>query len=224
MKYNAVIFDLFETLITEWGHPKYTKSEMCADLGIERPVFSKFWGEKSDDRNLGYTTFEESLYYVFEQCGKHPDPQTVGTVIDKRTRTKAACFDYVLPEVYGLLDSIRGMGLKTAIVSNCSPEEVTALKESKIYPYFDTVLLSCEVHMKKPDPRIYAEAAKILKSSPEECLFVGDGGSRELEGAANAGMKPVQAKWYTNRFPEKRETIAGFEAAEEPSEILRYLK
>ena len=25
MKYKAVIFDLFETLISEWGHEKYTK-------------------------------------------------------------------------------------------------------------------------------------------------------------------------------------------------------
>lgn len=32
MEYTAVIFDLFETLITEWGHKKYTKREMCSDL------------------------------------------------------------------------------------------------------------------------------------------------------------------------------------------------
>ena len=46
MKHKVVIFDLFETLITEWGHKKYTKNEMCADLGIEREKFdiSVPWG------------------------------------------------------------------------------------------------------------------------------------------------------------------------------------
>ena len=41
MKYQAVIFDLFETLITEWGHKKYTKTEMCSELGVEgkRKIF-----------------------------------------------------------------------------------------------------------------------------------------------------------------------------------------
>ena len=41
MKYKAVIFDMFETLITEWGHEKYTKNKICSDLGIEREKFAK---------------------------------------------------------------------------------------------------------------------------------------------------------------------------------------
>ena len=39
MQYKAVIFDLFETLITEWGHKKYTKNELCADLNVSREDF-----------------------------------------------------------------------------------------------------------------------------------------------------------------------------------------
>lgn len=26
---------MFETLITEWGHKRYAKNEMCSDLGAE---------------------------------------------------------------------------------------------------------------------------------------------------------------------------------------------
>ena len=37
--FKAVIFDLFETLITEWGHEKYTKRKMCEDLGVEKERF-----------------------------------------------------------------------------------------------------------------------------------------------------------------------------------------
>lgn len=50
MKYKAVIFDLFETLITEWGHKKYTKNEMCSDFGIEREQFDRSWDEKEKER------------------------------------------------------------------------------------------------------------------------------------------------------------------------------
>ena len=38
MKDKVVIFDLFETLITEWGHKKYTKNEMCVFLVAEEPL------------------------------------------------------------------------------------------------------------------------------------------------------------------------------------------
>ncbi len=50
MKYQAVIFDLFETLITEWGHKKYTKTEMCSELGVEREKFDVFWNQKERER------------------------------------------------------------------------------------------------------------------------------------------------------------------------------
>ena len=218
---KAVIFDLFETLITEWGHKKYTKSEMCADLGIEREIFDVYWKEKSSDRYLGNISFEESLFYVFEKCGKKVEKDTIAKVIDERIRTKAECFDNINQDVIELLKQLREWGLKTAIISNCSSEEVKVLKESELYKYFDEVVLSYEVHMKKPDVCIYEETLKRLSLDANECLFVGDGGSNELEGAKNAGIRAVQAKWYTDQFPVKRENIEGFQVAENPMDILK---
>lgn len=222
MQYKAVIFDLFETLITEWGHKKYTKNEMCADLGIERAEFDTYWDEKALDQYEGKITYEDSLVYVCEKCGKVVDEATIANILDKRIKTKAVCFEYVQPEVFQLLKTLRDMGLQIAIVSNCSSEEVKVLKDSEIYKYFDEVILSYEVHMKKPDPCIYEEAAKRLGVEVEECIFVGDGGSNELVGARNVGMKAIQAKWYTNQHPKKRDNIEGFSVAEEPMDIIRH--
>ena len=122
-----------------------------------------------------------------------------------------------------MLNALRERGLKTAIVSNCSSEEVQVLRESELYRYFDEVILSYEVGMKKPDLPIYEEAVSRLGVKAEDCLFVGDGGSDELPGARNAGMTALQAKWYTNQFPQKRETIGDFPVAEEPLEVLKLL-
>ena len=206
--YRAVIFDLFETLITEWGHKKYTKNAMCSDLGVERESFDVYWKEKGSDRYLGNISFEDSLFYACEKCGKQVEKETIAQVIDERIRTKAECFDNINPEVFRLLRQLREMGFKTAIISNCSSEEVKVLKESELYKYFDEVVLSYEVHMKKPDICIYEETLKRLNMAADECLFVGDGGSDELVGARNAGMKAIQAKWYTDQLPVKRDNIA----------------
>ena len=224
MKYKAVLFDLFETLVTEWGHKKYTKKEMCADLGIEKDTFDIYWKEKGSDRYLGNISFEESILYVFDKCGKQVEKEMIAKVTDERIRTKAGCFDNINPDVLELLKQLRGLSLKTVIISNCSSEEVKVLKESELYNYFDEVVLSYEVHMKKPDPCIYEEALKRLNLCAWECLFVGDGGSNELEGAKNAGIKAIQAKWYTDQLPVKRESIEGFQTAEKPMDILTYIK
>ncbi len=37
-------------------------------------------------------------------------------------------------------------------------------------------------------------------------------------------MKAIQAKWYTNRLPQKRETIGDFIVAEEPLEVMTLFK
>jgi hypothetical protein len=44
--------------------------------------------------------------------------------------------------------------------------------------------------------RIFRGFGKDLGVMPEECLYVGDGGSYELESALSFGMHPVQAVWY----------------------------
>ena len=224
MKYKAVVFDLFETLITEWGHEKYTKKAMCADLGIEPVDFNEYWEEKEQERYLGGISFEESILYVCEKCRKPLEPSLLAYITEKRIRTKSECFKYVIPEVYQLLRVIREMRMKTAIVSNCSSEEVQVFRKSEISRLFDAAVLSFEVHMKKPDLCIYEEASKRLGIDMRECIFVGDGGSNELVGARNAGMKAIQAKWYTDKHPEKRSNIEGFQVAEEPMNIIKYIE
>lgn len=224
MKYKAVVFDLFETLITEWGHKKYTKNEMCADLGVERAVFDIYWNEKEQDRYTGQISFEDSLLYVCHRCGKELYASTLAEVLDKRKKTKAVCFEFVQDDVYELLRYLRESGMKTAIISNCSPEEMMGLPKSKICQYFDEIILSYEVHMKKPDACIYELAAMRLGVGLHECIFVGDGGSNELPGAKATGMTAIQAKWYTNQLPIKRESIEGFLVADKPVDILKHIE
>lgn len=223
MEYKAVIFDLFETLITEWGHPKYTKKKICSDLGIEKEAFERYWDEKEKDRYIGKLSFADSIRYVCEKCGKQIDESTLSYITEKRITTKSACFEHIHPDVLQLLSNLRTMGLRLAIISNCSSEEVTAIKQSRIYTYFDQVVLSYEIEMQKPDSRIYQTAVKLLGVTSNECVFVGDGGSRELEGAKSVGMRAIQAKWYTNQHPYKRDSIEGFLTAEQPLDVLQYI-
>lgn len=224
MKCKAVIFDLFETLITEWGHKKYTKNDMCSDLGIGREKFDLYWDEKEKERYIGEISFKDSILYVCEKCGKHIDDSILKGIIDNRIKTKSSCFEYVNPDVFQLLNDLKAKGLQLAIISNCYSEEVAVIKQSKIYKYFDQVILSYEVKLQKPDIRIYEEAADLLGVALSECIFVGDGGSDELNGAKTAGMKAIQAKWYTNQHSYKRESMADFLAAEEPLDILQYIE
>ena len=59
----------------------------------------------------------------------------------------------------------------------------------------------------KPDRQIYNLAMQRLDVSPDQCLYVGDGGSNELYGAKSAGMGTVFSEMLETKNAAQRESI-----------------
>jgi putative hydrolase of the HAD superfamily len=57
--------------------------------------------------------------------------------------------------------------------------------------YFKTVMLSSKFGRRKPDPYIFLEAARAIGVKPENCAYVGDNPSRDIQGARQAGYGMV---------------------------------
>ncbi|MGN0477892.1 MAG: HAD family hydrolase [Hominenteromicrobium sp.] len=122
-----------------------------------------------------------------------------------------------------MLETLKHNGLSVGLISNCFSEEVDVIRNSVLYPYFDAALLSFEQGIQKPDAEIFHRCMAYLGVEAQACLYVGDGGSSELEAASALGMRTVQAVWYLKGGAgqaEKRKT--GYPHAETPLEILKY--
>lgn len=80
------------------------------------------------------------------------------------------------------------------IVSNGLPDvQYRKLKVLNLEHFFECIVLSGELGIQKPDPRIFWEATSILNKKPEECLYIGDHYEVDIPGAKSAGMK---ACWF----------------------------
>lgn len=90
-----------------------------------------------------------------------------------------------------VLSTLGERGFRLGILSDCSSELCEAWPATPYASLVDSTVFSWSVGYRKPDPRGYVAAADALGVPAEECWFVGDGGSRELWGAAAAGMVPV---------------------------------
>ncbi|MDO5156578.1 MAG: HAD-IA family hydrolase [Eubacteriales bacterium] len=91
-----------------------------------------------------------------------------------------------------------------------------------LYPYFDVACLSFDEGVQKPDNEIFYRCMRRLNVSAEECIYVGDGGSYELETARALGMHAVQAAWYLKENTKQPTTfMPEFEPKKRPLEILK---
>jgi putative hydrolase of the HAD superfamily len=79
-------------------------------------------------------------------------------------------------------------GVKTGLISNSW--STSHYDRELLGELFDTVVISAEVHLHKPQPEIYLMAAERLVEPPEQCVFVDD--LREnCTGAEAVGMTAI---------------------------------
>ena len=217
---KAVIFDMFETLVTHFESPIYMAKQISDDIGIAEQKFREIWDSTGDDRTLGKSSLEEVIEEILKVNNCHSS-ELFEKIITKRRMSKMECFEYIHPELIPLFTRLKEMNIKIGLITNCFFEERDVIKKSIFFDYFDSVCMSCEIGLKKPDGKIYKKCMKDLEVEAEECIYVGDGGSCELETAQALGMNPLQAAWYLKdgvNQPAKRKKE--FLQAEAPLEVL----
>lgn len=97
-----------------------------------------------------------------------------------------ALYEDVLPCLQGLKKS----GLRLGIISNWDAELGHLIDELQLGEYFEAVLPSAAVGLRKPDPRIFLKALEEFGVSAEEAVHVGD--LPEADGAAaQVGIRPI---------------------------------
>lgn len=238
-KIEAVLFDLGETLVNfgkidsgrlfkEAGRRSYTfLKKLNQPVGRFRQYFWRnMWGlyvryyismvtgrdfdslallEKYGRRrgfNLSREQWQELNWLWYEP-------------LRKRARTE--------PDLAGTLTKLTEAGLKLGIVSNTFVNAGALdrhLTEEGLIGFFDTRVYSCEFGFRKPDKRIFLEAARQVGAEPANIIYVGDRINKDVKGALRAGMKPVLKNAYTNVGKKAPDGVERIERISELPELV----
>lgn len=93
-----------------------------------------------------------------------------------------------------LLKHLHEKGIRTGVISNMMFSTKSLTKRiDKLLPenYFEFVLASSDYIFRKPHKRIFEMAMRKAKLTAEQIWFCGDNPVCDIEGAYNAGMRPV---------------------------------
>ncbi|MFG1887129.1 HAD family hydrolase [Micromonospora sp. NPDC049051] len=189
--YQAVLFDFFGTLTcsVQRGAAHRSTAELlgCAPRTLV-DVLDRTFYERACGR---FGNAEATLRWVCEQAGLHPSDDAVRSAVASRHRAIRAD-TRLRDEAVPTLAALRGLGLRTGVISDCTHELPAFLPQLPIAPLLDVHVFSVQVGRCKPDPALYQAACRRLDLAPADCLYVGDGGSQELTGAERAGMTAVR--------------------------------
>jgi putative hydrolase of the HAD superfamily len=198
---RAILFDLFETLITESRTRPPGVSSHASRLGVEREAFRGRWKALRPAVTTGHVSFRQAIATITTELGHPADDRTLQQLSDDRRRTKSEPFSRIEPEILTTIDALRGRGLRLGVISNGFAEDVAAWPTCALTARFDCTVFSCEVGVAKPGPAIYCEAMRRLDVEASDTWFVGDGGDEELRGAEEAGLRAFKALWFLERWP-----------------------
>jgi putative hydrolase of the HAD superfamily len=204
LRYRAVIFDLWQTLVpwpVEGAQRMY--DGLAAHFGAEPDRFKELWLTGRRDRELG--PMEPHLRTLAEQLGSESD--LAAAVGLRRDWTREHLVPR--PDAVPTLEELRRRGHLLGMISACTEEVPEIWDETPFRGLFDSTVFSCSVGVSKPDPRIYQLCAEELGVQSAHCLFVGDGANDELPGAERAGMTALQLRAPGEGLTEEGERWTG---------------
>jgi len=200
---KVVCFDLFSTLV-DVGDVPLSVGRMTADIfGLEREQWNALCFSAHHEI-CRPTNAVDVIRTLIHSHNPHVDEELIQqAVCERQNRFSYALKEHIQADVLDGIRRLKQQGYILILVSNASTAEVHGWSDSPLAHYFEHSVFSCAVGLKKPDSAIYNHACKLVSVQPQECLFVGDGGSDELIGAKNFGMQTL----LMTRFLKKNKAL-----------------
>ena len=192
MKFTAVIFDLFGTLVDDFGSSAgQMNQELAAALGVPYEPFMQLWSQTLQMRAIGaFQTVEASIEHVCLAMEMQVGAEQIKSAVEIRLQYIRQALK-PRPDAEATLAQLKHQGHKLGLLSNCSIEIPILWRETAFANLIDTPIFSSRARLQKPDPRIYQLACERLDVMPDSCLYIADGEDYELAAAAKVGLHPV---------------------------------
>jgi putative hydrolase of the HAD superfamily len=204
MKYEAVIFDLFHTLVsvTASGDPGPQPYEV---VGVPEDEWFTVWRRHEERRLRGQCgSVAEIVSDVIRDLGLEPLPELSERVCATRRHRFRHALVNVRTEVLNGLQRLRTKVTKLGLMSDTDFDEIASWQESPLASLFDVALFSCYEGVAKPELAFYRLTTQRLGVDPTRCIYAGDGARDEHVGAREMGMSPVLVTWYLERKAPER--------------------
>jgi putative hydrolase of the HAD superfamily len=216
---RAILFDLYGTLFIsdsiEDAHSSFGQclSGFLKSLGVElqqagiEDLFEHFWAGEEISPRSDVTLFERRLAGFLSKLHIPWDRGLISMLASRLCSAWQELY-YVDPVAGDVLEKL-GARSKLGVVTNFDhpPHIHTLLGNCGLKSYFNTVVVSADVGVQKPDPEILLIACERIGVTPEESVYIGDS-IVDCQAAMAAAISPVIIRRPKRQEIEKQPRIA----------------
>jgi putative hydrolase of the HAD superfamily len=168
-------FEAFAVYELEVGLPVGTIRQLNA-----RNPDTNAWS-KLERNQLGFDQFAELFQTEALEVGVQIDGHQVLHLLKGEVR----------PEMTSALRRCKEHFKVAALTNNIASTGDRGADHAQVMRLFDVVVESSKVGFRKPEPRFYLEACRLLEVEPHQCVFLDDLGVN-LKPAAAMGMRTIK--------------------------------
>jgi len=204
-EFDAVLLDLGGTLVEmtpsveevfagtleRHGHAGVDRRALAEAIRQAERVFDEEFARMDD--NSEKQVWDRYDDFVFDKVGFKGDREAAR---EELTRTFKGIVPepenwVAYPDAKPFLEALSKRDFKKGVLSNATDLARKVLDNLDFSKYFDFVIISDEVKVRKPSPEIFLMAARKAKTAPARVLYFGDKLAVDIEGAHGVGMPAI---------------------------------
>lgn len=221
MKYEVLIYDADETLFDfKKSEKEAIKNTMIAfqidyvesyHLNLYKEINSSIWNEFEK----GLITQKTLKTERFKRLGAKLNIDLDEHKFAKSYMNHLAEGSFLFGDSRELIESLNDDYRQLIITNGLKDVQDKRIRKSVIAHHFETIIVSEEISVSKPDPKIFEYALeRISHSDKSKVLVIGDSLTSDIQGGINFG---VDTCWYN---PKQIENKTGIEPTYEISNLM----
>lgn len=209
--YDVLIFDADQTLFDflraerEALRLSMLDYKLAYDESYHLPIYKRVNHEVWDALEKGEITAKalksERFRRFFDALSMEIDPVSFAIAYQEHLANGS----YIYEGYEQLIEALSKEYTLLIITNGLSSVQSKRIRQSTIAHYFNDIIISEDVGVAKPDPKIFNEAFKVV-GDVDKCrmLMIGDSLTSDIQGGINAG---IDTCWYNPNKKEKPESV-----------------
>lgn len=175
--------------------------ELDRFLKIYKPLNREFWRlyreEKITKKELRY----QRLKTAFDAINYPITDDLIHTIADEYINFLPE-FNHLFEGTFEILDYLSEKYTLHIITNGFEEIQSKKMESSKIAHYFEAVITSESVGVKKPNPKVFAHALKLANANKENSIMIGDSIEADIMGAIDYGLPAIHCNFENENIIE----------------------